>query len=412
MQLFVLGMHRSGTSAVTSLLHGMGAYAGPSAQDIGASEENPKGFFERRDVIDLNAAILSAVGADWHRVSRFDLARLEPDAGEDVRRRIDAIVTELDSRKPWVLKDPRLCLTLPLWLERCPRAIVVFVHRCPIEVAGSLRARNDFPHSCGIALWERYNVEALHHRNAARTIGISYHDLMTSPRATAARLHADLVAAGVEGLRAPTPEIVGDRIDTTLYRNRTDPEIVEEFLNPRQLELLRTLEADLESAGNTALDVPLTMSGGGQVALEEFELEIEAATPGERSDGTPGERCESTPTRSGMSPRYQRLETQLHEMSDLQRRTAEKRTEAEQAYQKAKTRNSDLEQAIAQLRDRAALAEERYRLAKQKRDEAIESYRRERARSAELTHAQAQLMQARAQLARAQALHAGEGSPI
>ena len=78
MQLFVLGMHRSGTSAVTSLIEGMGAYTGPASQGIGANDENPKGFFERRDVIDLNASILAASGADWHRVHGFDIAAIAP----------------------------------------------------------------------------------------------------------------------------------------------------------------------------------------------------------------------------------------------------------------------------------------------------------------------------------------------
>ena len=50
MQLLVLGMHRSGTSMVTRLLNMAGAYFGPEGIATEANEENPKGFWERRDV--------------------------------------------------------------------------------------------------------------------------------------------------------------------------------------------------------------------------------------------------------------------------------------------------------------------------------------------------------------------------
>lgn len=50
MQLVILGMHRSGTSGVTRLLNMAGAYFGPPGIATDANEENPKGFWERRDV--------------------------------------------------------------------------------------------------------------------------------------------------------------------------------------------------------------------------------------------------------------------------------------------------------------------------------------------------------------------------
>ena len=54
MQLIVLGMHRSGTSVLARLLNLMGAYFGPEGSSTGANEENHKGFWERRDVRNLN----------------------------------------------------------------------------------------------------------------------------------------------------------------------------------------------------------------------------------------------------------------------------------------------------------------------------------------------------------------------
>lgn len=54
MQLLVLGMHRSGTSNVSRMLNLMGCYFGPEHLAISAPAEDPRGCWERRDVLSLN----------------------------------------------------------------------------------------------------------------------------------------------------------------------------------------------------------------------------------------------------------------------------------------------------------------------------------------------------------------------
>ena len=61
MQLIVLGMHRSGTSVLARLLNLMGVYFGPEGISTGANQENPKGFWERKDVRQLNDGVLQRV---------------------------------------------------------------------------------------------------------------------------------------------------------------------------------------------------------------------------------------------------------------------------------------------------------------------------------------------------------------
>jgi len=72
MQLVVLGMHRSGTSALTRLLNMMGAYFGSDDISTGSNTENPKGFWERRDIRQINEYIFDKLDCDWDRVT-FDL---------------------------------------------------------------------------------------------------------------------------------------------------------------------------------------------------------------------------------------------------------------------------------------------------------------------------------------------------
>ena len=71
MQLIILGMHRSGTSVLARLLNMMGAYFGPEGIGTDANDENPKGFWERRDVRSVNDFVLHSVNCDWHKVSDF-----------------------------------------------------------------------------------------------------------------------------------------------------------------------------------------------------------------------------------------------------------------------------------------------------------------------------------------------------
>lgn len=59
MSLFVVGMHRSGTSLVTALLALAGADTGPRKQLTGANRHNPKGFWEQNRFRTVNERLLA-----------------------------------------------------------------------------------------------------------------------------------------------------------------------------------------------------------------------------------------------------------------------------------------------------------------------------------------------------------------
>jgi len=75
-QFVVLGMHRSGTSGVTRLLNLAGAHFGPEGIATEANEENPRGFWERRDVRAVCDGLLHGAGFDWWKLVGFDAAAL------------------------------------------------------------------------------------------------------------------------------------------------------------------------------------------------------------------------------------------------------------------------------------------------------------------------------------------------
>ena len=97
MQIFVIGMHRSGTSMVARLLNLMGAYFGPEGISTGSGQENPKGFWERKDVRALNNQILHAANSDWDRVSDFSLENIPSQDLDAITGQLQRLILELDA---------------------------------------------------------------------------------------------------------------------------------------------------------------------------------------------------------------------------------------------------------------------------------------------------------------------------
>ncbi len=235
MQIIVLGMHRSGTSAVARLLNMMGAYFAPPELAMPANEDNEKGYWERWDVFGLHEDMLRELGWAWDRISRFDARRLvEPDFVAKFRPQAERILLDLDARRPWMLKDPRINLLLPFWKPLLEAPVCVHVHRSPIQVAQSLHKREGFPLSLGLALWEQYSLLGLAHSEAIPRLLVSYHDLMTQPVETLQRLHAQLMELQVQGLRLPSAREIEAFIEPRLYHQQGDRVFQSGYANTQQ----------------------------------------------------------------------------------------------------------------------------------------------------------------------------------
>ena len=71
--IVVLGMHRSGTSAIARGLKALGVELGNNLMPPVANN-NEKGFWEDVEIHALNQAVLATLGCDWH-----SLRLIEPD---------------------------------------------------------------------------------------------------------------------------------------------------------------------------------------------------------------------------------------------------------------------------------------------------------------------------------------------
>jgi hypothetical protein len=197
--VLVLGMHRSGTSAVAGLTNLLGLATCVSNDLITGMAWNPSGHWESRSLTRLNDQLLAEMGHTWwypppsgalYSDAAARIAALPDDAGRCFDR--------VHPSEPWVWKDPRTCLTLPFWRQALRRSVVgIVVFRNPLDVATSLRDRNSLPLSFGVALWERYTRLLLEHAGGMPLLVSSYDDVLQDPVRWSDTARAFLTALGI-----------------------------------------------------------------------------------------------------------------------------------------------------------------------------------------------------------------------
>jgi hypothetical protein len=187
----VLGMHRSGTSALSGVLQLCGLAAPRTL--LSPSEVNERGFWESELLTSLDDQMLRTAGSTWHGLgviaSGADLGRYQARAAK-------LLTEEYPSGANILLKDPRLCRLLPIWkrvLEKKARRVVYpIILRNPLEVADSLQRRNGLDVDHALLLWARYLLDAELSTRGDRRIVVSYPALLEDSRATIARLQSTL----------------------------------------------------------------------------------------------------------------------------------------------------------------------------------------------------------------------------
>lgn len=160
--LLVLGMHRSGTSALTGVLGKLGVDLGPDL--IAGRSDNPFGFFEHREIVEINDAALSAVASSWD--DPFFLPKLPRRVELELVDSLDnLLVRDFSNASTFAIKDPRVCRFPELYLAAIKRlgviAIPIVAVRSPLEVAQSLSKRNHLDVEHVSWLWLRHTINAV-----------------------------------------------------------------------------------------------------------------------------------------------------------------------------------------------------------------------------------------------------------
>lgn len=191
-RIFVVGAGRSGTSLLAGLFRKSGLFMGDA--HYLPREANPTGFFEDREVNDINESLLaSSTGSKLGQGQRW-LASLpvtvDLKTSPEARRRMLTVL----ARGPLCFKDPRFCFTLDRWIRELPvseqseaQCICVFRHPS-IVVSSVLKELQTAPYLKDLNLssaeiltiWEaQYRYVLQRQRKLGRWLFIHYDELFT-----------------------------------------------------------------------------------------------------------------------------------------------------------------------------------------------------------------------------------------
>jgi hypothetical protein len=257
--VLVLGMHRSGTSLLAQLVRELGAYAGAPDELTPSDMFNPTGFWELKAVVALNEEILATLGATVTDCASADSSRLPAEARRRFLDRAAKVTDTLRGSGPCVLKDPRIALLVPFWREVLGDPVCVIVWRHPSAVARSLQTREQRSRVWSLALWEHYNRTVIRDTEGLTRVLVSYEEILADPERATRDLHAQLAAAGVEGLTLPDRDAIFRIVNDDFNRSGRVTNGDETLLDADQRALLSDLRSGAALRGIVAETSPRTL---------------------------------------------------------------------------------------------------------------------------------------------------------
>jgi hypothetical protein len=144
----ITGFHRSGTSLIGGAMRALGMWF-DEEHLIPGDNDNPKGYFEDARVVQLNGRILEALDQHW-ATPAFNVSQPRH-AQKLLNEYVSAcdILEDLNAHSnAWVIKDPRISLTLPVWrdalrlIEPARELHQITLLRDPMACAVSQQKRN------------------------------------------------------------------------------------------------------------------------------------------------------------------------------------------------------------------------------------------------------------------------------
>jgi hypothetical protein len=233
--LFVLGLGRSGTSALTRVLSLCGATL--PAGLLGATARNPRGCWEPRAAIHLNEAILRRHGS-----SGYDLTlRMQEEGAFDAEEnaacveKIRAFLSTLPAAPLVVIKEPKMTALSGMWFEAARLAgfdiATVIAVRHPHEAIASLVRRASGQNyvqvspELGSAWWLKYTLLAERSTRGVPRVFVEYANLLEDWRREVKRISAALAI----NLDAPDEGAIEEFLTPDLQHHRHYGPVAEPF---------------------------------------------------------------------------------------------------------------------------------------------------------------------------------------
>lgn len=255
--ILATGMHRSGTSLLANLLHLLGVDM--TADPVLGFEENARGFWERSEVVALHDAMLAHLRREFscalHALPLAPGWWRRPDL-DPLRRRTLERVRELRvaTARPLGVKDPRLCLLLPLWRDMAGElgqdVKVLASIRHPLAVAASLKRRDGMDAGRALYMWLSYYLNLLNATTGRQRLFVEYERWFQEPLEQA-RGVLGFLGMDWPGTQKELGQVVAATADAGLRRNASGPE---EGIWPPVLSLYRALRQTARTGESDALD--------------------------------------------------------------------------------------------------------------------------------------------------------------
>ncbi|MFZ2630260.1 MAG: hypothetical protein WA081_02390 [Desulfosalsimonadaceae bacterium] len=185
--IIVLGMYRTGTSALAGCLQILGADFGNAI--MADSPVKTAGRYGNNEIVSIHDNLLSNLGCRWDMIGNLPDGWVDSPAADIAKEDIMGIFQRNFSGSDlWAVTDPRICRLMPLWLDvfRKLNIAPVFIHmvRHPCEVAESLNVCDGMDLRKGHLLWMVYNRDALSGCNGHRHTLVTYDQLLADPVTT------------------------------------------------------------------------------------------------------------------------------------------------------------------------------------------------------------------------------------
>ena len=177
-------MHRSGTSAMAGVLQRLGFEAGNNL--IEPAFDNSRGFYEDADVVQVNEDLLKSLGLDWTYRGVIEHGDWSNEDISELRERVSLILRRYQREgKKCFIKDPRLCFTLPLWID-CAKELdfktrAIIMLRDERSIASSLHKRNGISKPNALDLIQGYYLSAVRNSSVITSNFILYSELTAYP---------------------------------------------------------------------------------------------------------------------------------------------------------------------------------------------------------------------------------------
>ena len=176
MIVLVVGMHRSGTSLVGSILNYYGFNMGDTRV---ANQHNVNGYFEDKKFLELNKYILSSLGSSWYDLPSEEKIKLK---SKEISLKYHSFFENLQLEKNLGFKDPRASIFLKFILKALPSDTkIIYCNREKDGVINSLREKF-IGKDLSAYLFDRYNNSIKEALENKKYLLINYEDFSSDPK--------------------------------------------------------------------------------------------------------------------------------------------------------------------------------------------------------------------------------------